>query len=81
METIIYEHLKCKPDKKKQEKFTVIGDGIIYLNWVTKWCKKIEASSLARSSPGHNLCPPPNGVKLPLMLISLSCKRSSKLKC
>jgi len=30
----------------------------------------MEASSLARSSPGHNLCPPPKGVKL-IVLISL----------
>jgi hypothetical protein len=43
-----------------------------YLKLVTKWWRKMEASSLARSRPGHSLCPPPKGVKL-LVLVSCSC--------
>lgn len=44
-----------------------------YLNRVIKWCRKMEASSLAKSRPGHSLWPPPKGVKLQVVLVSLSC--------
>ena len=46
-----------------------------YVKPVTKWCRKMEASSLAKSSPGHSLRPPPKGVK-PQVLVSLPCRVS-----
>jgi hypothetical protein len=41
------------------------AEKLCYLKLVARWCRKMDASSLVRSSPGNSLCPWPKEVKVP----------------